>query len=204
VAATLVLSIERLDYAKAPLEKVETIATMLTRHRELRGNLRFRLVSAPPEPGITAYETTKHELERRITQTNQTWAADNWQPIEYIPQALSFIDVIDNYLEADVFWVTSLQDGMNLTAKEFIAVQAAVDGSGVLVLSRHAGAAEQLGAAALLTDPNSPEDLIDKLMLALALSPHERRARLHRLADLLGHQSPSTWASQIITAIQNA
>jgi len=204
VAETLVLSIERLDYAKAPLEKVDTIATLLTCRPELRGNLRFRLVCAPPEPGITAYETTKQELERRITQTNQTWTADNWQPIEYIPQALSFTEVIDNYLAADVFWVTSLQDGMNLTAKEFIAAQAAVDGSGVLVLSRHTGAAEQLGAAALLTDPNSPQDLIDKLTLAIALSPHERRARLHRLADLLGHHSPSTWASQIIAAIQNA
>jgi trehalose-6-phosphate synthase len=200
---TLVLSIERLDYAKAPLEKVDTIATLLTHHPELRGNLRFRLVCAPPEPGITAYETTKHELEQRITQTNQIWAADNWQPIEYIPQALPFTDVIDNYLAADVFWVTSLQDGMNLTAKEFIAAQAAVDGSGVLVLSRHTGAAEQLGAAALLTDPNSPTDLIDKLMHALALPPHERRARLHRLADLLERHSPSIWATEIITAIQN-
>ena len=59
--------------------------------------------------------------------------------------------MIDSYLAADVFWVTSLQDGMNLTAKEFIAAQAAVGGSGVLVLSRHTGAAEQLGTAALLT-----------------------------------------------------
>lgn len=200
---TLVLSLERLDYTKAPLEKVEAIATLFTHHPELRGSLRFRLVCAPPEPGITAYQTTKQELERRITQTNQTWTADNWQPIEYIPQTLSFTEVIDNYLAADVFWVTSLQDGMNLTAKEFIAAQAAVDGSGVLVLSRHTGAAEQLGTAALLTDPNSLQDLIDKLMHALTLSSHERRARLHRLADLLGHHSPSTWAAQIITAIQN-
>jgi trehalose-6-phosphate synthase len=91
---------------------------------------------------------------------------------------------------------------MNLTAKEFIAAQAAVEGSGVLVLSRHTGAAEQLGAAALITDPHSPEDLINKLMLALALSPQERRERLHRLANLLEHHPPSTWASQIIAAIQ--
>jgi trehalose-6-phosphate synthase/hydroxymethylpyrimidine pyrophosphatase-like HAD family hydrolase len=202
VTETLVLSIERLDYAKAPLEKVETIATLLTRHPELRGDLRFRLVCAPPEPGITAYETTKQALERRIMHINQTWTADNWQPIDYVPRTLPFTEVIDNYLAADVFWVTSLQDGMNLTVKEFIAAQAAVDGSGVLVLSHHTGAAEQLSTAALLTDPHSPQDLIDKLMLALALSPDERRARLQRLADLLGHHSPSTWASQIIAAIQ--
>jgi trehalose-6-phosphate synthase len=78
-----------------------------------------------------------------------------------------------------------------------------VDGSGVLVLSYHTGAADELGQAALLTDPLSSEDLIDKLMLALALSPKERRARLQRLADLLGHHPPSAWASQIIAAIQD-
>jgi trehalose-6-phosphate synthase/hydroxymethylpyrimidine pyrophosphatase-like HAD family hydrolase len=204
VAAPLVLSIERLDYVKAPLEKVEAVATLLTHRQELRGHLRFRLVCAPPEPGITAYDATKQALERRITEINQAWNVDGWQPIEYLPHTLSFTEVIDSYLAADVLWITSLQDGMNLTAKEFIAAQAAVGGSGVLVLSHHAGAAEQLGTAALLTDPHSPKDLIDKLMLALTLSPQERRARLQRLADLLGHHPPSAWASQIITAIQNA
>ncbi|HEY3894726.1 MAG TPA: trehalose-6-phosphate synthase [Pseudonocardiaceae bacterium] len=199
----LVVSVERLDYVKAPLEKVETIATLLTRHPELCGHLRFRLVCAPPEPGVTAYTPTKKALERRITQINQAWSVGGWQPIEYLSRTLSFTEVIDSYLAADVFWVTSLQDGMNLTAKEFIAAQAAVAGSGVLVLSRHTGAAEQLGAAALLTDPRSPEDLIDKLRLALALPPQERRTRLRSLADLVGHHPPSTWASQIIAAIQD-
>ena len=198
----LVVSIERLDYIKAPLEKIEAIATLLSRCPELRGHLRFRLVCAPPEPGITAYETTRQALERRITQINQTWSVGHWQPIEYLPHTLSFAKVIDSYLAADVFWVTSFQDGMNLTAKEFIAAQAAVDGSGVLVLSCHTGAAEQLGTAALLTDPHSGEDLVDKLTLALTLPNQERRARLQRLADLIGHNPPSTWASQIIAAIQ--
>ncbi|MGH3782657.1 MAG: trehalose-6-phosphate synthase [Pseudonocardiaceae bacterium] len=202
-AGPLVLSIERLDYVKAPLEKVEAVATLLTRRFELRGYLRFRLVCAPPEPGITAYDATRQALERRITEINQECSVDGWQPIEYLPRTLSFTEVIDSYLAADVLWVTSLQDGMNLTAKEFVAAQAAAGGSGVLVLSHHTGAAEELGAAALLTDPHSPEDLIDKLVLALTLSHKERRARLQRLADLLGHHPPSAWASQIIAAIRD-
>ena len=203
-AGALVLSIERLDYVKAPLEKVEAVATLLTRHCELHGHLRFRLVCAPPEPGITAYEATRKKLEQRITEINQKFSVGTWQPIEYLPRALSFTEVIDNYLAADILWVTSLQDGMNLTAKEFVAAQAAARGSGVLVLSHHTGAADELGTAALLTDPHSPEDLVNKLMLALTLSPQERRTRLQRLAGLLGHHPPSTWAAQIITAIQDA
>ncbi|MGH3607694.1 MAG: trehalose-6-phosphate synthase, partial [Pseudonocardiaceae bacterium] len=134
----------------------------------------------------------------------QAYSVDDWQPIEYLASTLSFTEVIDSYLAADVLWVTSLQDGMNLTAKEFVAAQTAAGGSGVLVLSHYTGAAEELGAAALLTDPHSPEDLIEKLMLALTLSPKERQARLQRLADLLGHHPPLTWASQIIAAIQDA
>lgn len=203
-AGPLVVSIERLDYIKAPLEKIDTIATVLSNHPALRGHLRFRFICAPPEPGITAYEATRQTLERHITQINRFWSTDNWQPIEYVPDTLPFTRVIDNYLAADVFWVTSLQDGMNLTAKEFIAAQAAVGGSGVLVLSRYTGAADQLGAAALLTDPHSRQDLVDKLVRALTLSKQERRVHLQRLADLLGHHSPWAWAAQIIAAIQDS
>jgi trehalose-6-phosphate synthase len=201
-AGPVVLSIERLNYVKAPLEKVETIATLLARRLDLRGHLRYRLVCAPPECGLTAYNATKRALEQRITEINQDWSGGDWQPIEYLPCTLPFTDVIDSYLTTDVFWIISIQDDMNITAKEFIAAQAAVGGAGVLVLSQHTGSAEQLGAAALITDPRSPEDLIDKLTMALALSPQERRARLQRLADLLGQHPLSVWTSQSIAAIQ--
>ncbi|WP_329611577.1 HAD-IIB family hydrolase [Kitasatospora herbaricolor] len=199
---SLVLSVERLDYAKAPVEKVQAIAALLARRPELRGRLRFRLVCPPPEPGITSYDVTRQVLERRIAEVNETWGNGSWQPVEYLPKSLSFTEVIDHYLDADVFWVTSLQDGMNLTAKEFIAAQRAVGLSGVLVLSRNAGAAAQLGTAALLTDPHSPEDLADTLHRALTLGPGERHQRLERLADLLGDHHPADWAAEITAAIR--
>ncbi|WP_370150901.1 HAD-IIB family hydrolase [Streptacidiphilus sp. EB129] len=200
----LVLSVERLDYAKAPVEKVEAVAALLALHPWLRGRLRFRLVCPPPEAGITAHETTRRRLERRITEVNRLWGTAAWQPVEYLPVSLSFAEVIDQYLAADVFWVTSLQDGMNLTAKEFVAAQAAVRGAGVLVLSRHAGAAEELGEAALLTDPHAPDDLRNVLHRALLLPPGERRSRLTRLSALLGRHHPADWAADIIAAIGRA
>ncbi|MFI8086589.1 HAD-IIB family hydrolase [Kitasatospora sp. NPDC086009] len=198
----LVLSVERLDYAKAPVQKVDAVASLLARRPELRGRLRFRLVCPPPEPGITSYDVTRQVLESRITEVNQAWSKGSWKPVEYLPRSLPFAEVIDHYLDADVLWVTSLQDGMNLTAKEFIAAQRAVGRSGVLVLSRHAGAAAQLGAAALLTDPHSPEDLADTLHRALTLGSDERRRRLERLADLLGDDHPAVWAAGITAAIR--
>jgi trehalose-6-phosphate synthase/hydroxymethylpyrimidine pyrophosphatase-like HAD family hydrolase len=203
VSGLLVLSVERLDYIKAPVQKVEAIAALLARCPDLRGHLQFRLVCPPPEFGITAYDATRQTLEHRITEVNHAWSTSNWQPIDYLPCNLPFTEVIDHYLAADVFWVTSLQDGMNLTAKEFIAAQAAAGLSGVLVLSHHTGAADQLSTAALLTDPHSPANLVDTLQQALTLTPAERRTRLKHLADLLGHQHPTDWAAQIITAIQS-
>ncbi|MFG3226908.1 trehalose-6-phosphate synthase [Kitasatospora sp. NPDC048194] len=127
--------------------------------------------------------------------------------MDYVSRNLPFAEVVDEYLAADVLWVTSLQDGMNLTAKEFITVQATLaphraGGPGVLVLSRYAGAAAELGDAALLTDPRSPDDLSAVLAKALALTADERRARMRRLATLLGQERPADWAARIIQAIR--
>ncbi|MDH6143740.1 HAD superfamily hydrolase (TIGR01484 family) [Kitasatospora sp. GP30] len=204
-----VLSVERLDYAKAPVQKVDAVARLLACRPELRGRLTFRLVCPPPEPGITAYDATRDLLEQRINQVNSTWQQATWKPVEYVPRNLPVTAVIDEYLAADVLWVASLQDGMNLTAKEFIAAQAALlrhraHPPGALVLSRHAGAAAQLGDAALLTDPNCPEDLTTILSRALDLSPAERRTRMDRLAGLIGHERPADWAARIIDEIRNA
>ncbi|GAB7029332.1 HAD-IIB family hydrolase [Streptomyces sp. NPDC021749] len=200
----LVLSVERLDYAKAPLEKVRAVDALLARHPSLRGALVFRLVCPPPEPGIRIHDATRAALERAIAEVNGRWGRGGWRPIDHLPRSLPFAEVVDHYLAAEVFWVTSLQDGMNLTAKEFIASHAATGRSGVLILSRHTGAAAQLGAAALLTDPRSPQDLVDTLYRSLTMTPGERTAHLGRLAALLDDPPPARWARDILTAIRGA
>jgi trehalose-6-phosphate synthase len=200
----LVLSVERLDYVKAPVHKVDTIATLLPTRPDLHGRLVFRLVCPPPEPGITAYDDTRRQLERRVREVNAAWETPDWRPIEYIPTALSFPEVVRHYAAADVFWVTSLQDGMNLTALEFVAAQAATDGDGVLVLSRHAGAAELLHAGALLTDPDHPVDLVSTLEQALDMAGPLRKARIKLLADAIGHTTLSAWGNAVLADIRDA
>lgn len=106
-AGPLVLAVERLDYAKAPVQKVAAIGALLARRPDLRGRLRFRLVCPPPEPGITAYDATRQALEQRVAEVNQQWGTDSWQPVEYLPKSLPFPEVVDHYLAADVLWVTS-------------------------------------------------------------------------------------------------
>lgn len=197
----LVLSVERLDYAKAPVHKVEAVAALLERVPELIGRFRFRLVCPPPEPGITAYDATRAELERRVGDVNRRFTARGRQPIEYLPHSLPFAELVDHYRAADVFWVTSLQDGMNLSAKEFVVVQAATGRAGVLVLSRYAGAADELGQGALLTDPRSPADLTDTLRRALSMAPAERRVRMALLSSAVGRARPQDWAAAILAGI---
>ncbi|MFE3654487.1 HAD-IIB family hydrolase [Streptomyces sp. NPDC059152] len=198
----LVLSVERLDYAKAPVHKVHAIDALLEREPGLRKQLRFRLVCPPPEPGIHAYDATRTALEAAVAAVNARWRSGDWEPVDYRPQALPFPQVVDQYLAADVFWVTSVADGMNLAAKEYVTARSATGRPGVLVLSRHTGAAEQLAAAALLTDPHSPRDLVDTLYRALTMSPGRRTAHTAALAALLGTHSLADWARTIIAEIR--
>ncbi|MFE9558379.1 HAD-IIB family hydrolase [Streptomyces sp. NPDC006703] len=198
----LVLSVERLDYAKAPVEKVEALHRLLARHRELRGRLRFRLVCPPPEPGIRAYEATRRLLEQRIGAVNAAWGTADWQPVDYRPYSATFTEVVDHFLQADVLWVTSHADGMNLTAKEYVAARHAVGLPGVLILSRHTGAATQLGTVALLTNPGDCDDLARTLHQALALPVEEQREHLEHLAALLERRTPDEWAAHVIADIR--
>ncbi|MGW2741350.1 trehalose-6-phosphate synthase [Streptomyces sp. NPDC001450] len=197
----LVLSVERLDYAKAPVLKIRALAALLDQAPALHGHVRFRLICPPPEPGIQAYERTRIELEEAISSINSRWGSPAWQPVEYVPRSLPFPHIVDNYLAADVFWVTSLADGMNLTAQEYVACLAAAGRNGVLVLSRRAGAAEHLGRAALLTDPGILQNLVDTLHQALTMSPAQRRLHTARLAACLTTPTPAGWTRTILKAI---
>jgi trehalose-6-phosphate synthase len=198
----VVLSVERLDYAKAPVHKIRALDTLLTEEPALRQQVRYRLICPPPEPGIHAYDTTRTALERAITRINHRWGTKDWQPVDYIPRNLDFPEVVDHYLAADVFWVASLADGMNITAQEYITTRHATRRPGVLILSRHAGIAQYLGTAALLTDPLHPRDLVDTLRAALTLPTNERATHLTRLAALLDNLDPTDWAHTVISAIR--
>ncbi|MGW3204794.1 trehalose-6-phosphate synthase [Streptomyces sp. NPDC001135] len=200
----LVLSVERLDYAKAPVHKVRALDALLAQTPHLRGQVRYRLVCPPPETGIRAYDSTRSELENAISRINRRWGTPGWEPVDYIPRNLDFPQVVDHYLAADVFWVTSLADGMNLTAQEYITACHATNRPGVLILSRHAGVARHLGTAALLTDPLRPQDLVDTLHAALAMTVQERSAHITRLEGLLDTPPPAEWARTVIAAIRDA
>jgi trehalose 6-phosphate synthase len=125
-------------------------------------------------------------------------------PVHYVHTTVNPDQLLAFYQLADVCLVTSLNDGMNLVSKEYVTAQRAGDGAGVLVLSRFAGAAEELGGDALLCNPFHPEGIAGTIELALELDAEDRRARLARLAAQVAENDVYRWAERHLRAAAQA
>ncbi len=197
---TLILSVERLDYVKGPIQKVEAFERLLEAHPELCGKVTLVLITTPPAPGMEIYDETREAVDEVVGRINGRYRTLEWTPLHYLFRSLPFEEVLVYNAAADVAWITPLRDGLNLVAKEFVVAQQAVDGAGVLVLSEFAGAAVELYGA-VLTNPYDAEGLRDDLYYALQLSEDERRQRLRRLARVVEQHDITAWSRQILEAM---
>lgn len=196
----LVLSIERLDYVKGPIQKVEAFERLLAAHPELCGKVTLVLVTTPPAPGMDVYDETREAVDEVVGRINGLHRTLEWTPVHYLFRALPFEEVVVYSAVADVAWITPLRDGLNLVAKEYVVAQSAVGGAGVLVLSEFAGAAVELHGA-ILTNPYDAEGLQDDLHTALLLSEDERRQRLQRLVRIVEQGDVTAWSRRILHAM---
>jgi len=194
-----VLSIERLDYVKGPLEKLRAFEQLLERRPELHGDVTLISVCTPAADGMQVYKSTQDQVDQAVGRINGRFARLGWSPIQYYRRALPFEDVLAYCAIADIGWITPLRDGLNLVAKEYVAAQGA-DGDGVLVLSEFAGAAVQLHGA-LLTNPYHPDDMVDTLDRALAMPAAERRARMERMHEIVMHSGNRAWSEEFLRAV---
>ena len=194
----VILSVERLDYVKGPLEKVLAFEEFLKDYPEFHGKVELVNICTPPAQGMKVYEKIQHELEQAIGRINGRYAQLNWTPIHFFFRALPFEEVVTYYALADVAWITPLRDGLNLVAKEYIAAQGELDNSnGILILSEFAGAAVELQYA-LLTNPYDYRSLKDALLQALIMNPSERKMRMQRLYEHVTHYDIDFWADDFI------
>lgn len=173
------VSVDRIDYTKGLEEKLRAIDYMFDVHPELRERFTFVQIAVPSRTGIDTYDWLNEKLERSVWAINDRYSTGGWQPVHLLKESLSQERLADFYRAADVCLVTSLQDGMNLVAKEFLACQVD-DPGGVLLLSKFAGAAEELDGA-WEVNPYDPESTAEALRVALLMSPEERRSRMRRL-----------------------
>lgn len=196
--AQLVVGIDRLDYTKGLIERLRAFRNALERHPELRKNAIFFQVVVPSREGVPEYQTLKADIERLVGEINGEFSSAGRVPVHYHYKSLTRRDLIALYRMAQVCFVTSIKDGMNLVAKEFCAAQ--VDGRGVLVLSEFAGAAAQLQCGALLVNPHDIEGMADALKAAFDMSEEERRQRMARMRDIVREQDIFWWVDYYLQA----
>ena len=200
----VILSVDRLDYTKGIIHRLEGFETLLDTAPEWRGAVTLLVVVVPSRIGVQDYEHMKRQIEELVGKINGKFGSVHWTPIIYQFRALSFFPLVAMYSISHVALVTPLRDGMNLIAKEYIASRP--DQTGVLVLSEMAGAAKELGEAVIL-NPNNREEISESLREALEMPREEQIRRNPIMQHRLRRYTVVRWASDFTTellSIQNS
>ncbi len=195
----LVVGVDRLDYSKGLPQRIRAFRTLLERYPENRHSATLIQVAAPSREEVDAYGDIRRELEGLCGAINGDYGELDWMPIRYIHRTVARKRIPGVLRAGRVGLVTPLRDGMNLVAKEFVVAQDP-DDPGVLVLSRFAGAAEQL-TDALLVNPYDTHGIADAIQQALRMPLEERRLRHQRsLAEIRAHDV-HWWRQQFLTTL---
>ena len=198
----VVLSVERMDYTKGILHRLDAIEQFLSQLTpEGRDSIKFIFVSVPSREEVEEYQELRAETEARIGRINGTYATLSSSPIRFIHGSVDFVDLCALYATADVAMVTPLIDGMNLVAKEYIACQHEHDG--VLILSEFAGAAEEL-ANAILVNPYDARTVAEELAQALVMTDDEKRAANQPMRERVMKFDAQHWARSFIQQLASS
>lgn len=196
---TLAIGVDRLDYSKGIPERIEAYARLLTRYPEHRRKVSFFQVAARSREEVDQYKVLRRELDRLAGNLNGQFSQFDWTPLRYSTRAEQRRVLAGLYRIARICVVTPLRDGMNLVAKEFVAAQDESD-PGVLVLSRFAGAAEEL-TEALIVNPFDPDEIADALHQALTMTLKERRERHAALYRKVSTSTASAYCARFLEAL---
>jgi len=191
----IVLGIDRLDYTKGLLRRLEAIERILASESEQGDRLRYIQVAVPSRGEVDSYQRFKRQVEERVGRINGAWGTLGATPVHYVHRSVSLHQLVALYCAADVMLVTPIRDGLNLVAKEFVASR--VDNDGVLVLSDRAGAAAELRTA-LLVDPTDERALTDAYRAALNMLPAERRVRMRHMRLSVATHDVYRWADAVL------
>jgi trehalose 6-phosphate synthase len=198
---TLLLGADRLDYTKGIIERLLAVEMLLERNPELRTSLAFLQIAMPSRDDVREYRQLRSTVEQHVGRINGRFTAPgNDVPVHYLYRGLSQQQLAAYYAFADAMLVTPLIDGMNLVCKEYVTVQQAHGGSGVLILSEFTGAAVELSQA-VLCNPFDVEGLSYRIEHALALAPDARRKALAAMAGQVRTHDVHDWVSSQLAQI---
>jgi trehalose 6-phosphate synthase len=197
-AEFLGVGVERIDYTKGLPERIRALRFFFEIHPEYRERLVFVQLAAPSRGMIDRYQEIQREVEEGVRELNQAFQTKTWRPFLYLKAHHEHRDIWAYYRHADFCMVTSLHDGMNLVAKEFVSVRD--DEDGVLILSRFAGASHELRDA-LIVNPYDLAGMAESVRTALEMPPEERRARMIRMRHAVVDHNIYRWAGLLLSEL---
>jgi trehalose 6-phosphate synthase len=192
---TLIVGVDRMDYTKGIVERLMAVEKLIEEHPYYLERLTMVQIAAPSRSRIPSYIELNRKVKETVERINQRYQTAQWKPILLIERQCSHAVVDLWYRAAAVCLVTSLHDGMNLVAKEYVAAHD--DEDGVLVLSKFTGAATEL-LDALIVNPYDIEGVAEAIHQALEMNLDERRKRMHRMRHHVMDHNIYRWAASIL------
>ncbi len=189
------VGVDRLDYTKGIEERLWAVERLLERYPEFRGRFTFVQLAAPSRSAIERYRQLDEAVATTVARINERFSSGEYRPIVLLRAHHEPPTIYRFYRAADFCYVSSLHDGMNLVAKEFVAARD--DERGVLVLSHFAGASKEL-TEALIVNPYDLDEASSALVAALHMSPEEQQERMHAMRTLLAEYNVYRWAGRML------
>lgn len=192
------VGVDRIDYTKGIIERLKGLERFFEKYPEFLEKFSFIELGAPSRTHIKRYHDLLAEVEETVNNINWRFQTKKWKPIIYLEAHHSHKTVNRFYKAADICMVTSLHDGMNLVAKEFVASRN--DEDGVLILSQFTGASREFHDA-FIVNPYDIEEIADSIHSSLNMPPDERKARMQRMQGVLREHNVYGWAANLISAL---
>jgi len=197
-AELLGVGIERLDYTKGIPQRLQAVNYLLEQRPELRRRFLFLQLAAPSRSHIPEYRKLDDEVENLVEDINFRWKEHGWEPILFLKEHHGPVDMMAIHRLARFCMISSLHDGMNLVAKEFIASRA--DNDGVLILSQFTGSAREL-TDALQVNPFAIHELADAMHQAIEMCPEERTRRMQRMREHVERHNVYRWGGKLLSEL---
>jgi trehalose 6-phosphate synthase len=192
---SVLLGVDRLDYTKGIVERLEALERLFETRPEWRGNLVYVQKADESRSLIPEYQNLQQNVAKAVERIDERFGTDDWVPVVYTTDWFTQEELCDLYRHSDAMLVSALRDGMNLVAKEYIAAQ--LDEDGVLVLSDQVGAHDELGEHAVSFNPYDTEAFAETIHDALTMDESEARERMRALREIVSENDLFTWMNDI-------
>lgn len=192
------LGVDRLDYTKGILERLRAVEYLLQTHPSYREQFTFIQIGAPTRSTIPEYSDFATDVEKEVRRINDKFKTEHWHPIVFLKKHHSHAELNELYKAVNICVVTSLHDGMNLVAKEFVMARA--DEKGVLILSQFAGASRELKEA-LIVNPYNTEETGEAIYQGLTMMQSEQIKRMKKLRERVKNNNVYRWSADLLKTL---